>query len=99
MLIVHNKWIFVNIANHVSVRGVAHHASERDDWSDAGEVEKDDGGKTLHVKSVLEIAQVLRISPLHVVNETAKQPGENSTHCKFGELLNVLQKITLDHYG
>ena len=71
--------LMTDVTYHVPVRGGAHHAAEGDDWRDAGEVQEDDGRETLHMERVFEVAEEVRITSLHVVDQTAEEPGEKTT--------------------
>ena len=63
---------------HPVVGGQTQQTAERYDGRDACEVEEDDGSKALDVESVRDVRQVEGVPRLHVVNQSAKQPGEES---------------------
>ena len=50
-----------------------HQTTEGNAPGQAGEVDEDDGGETLWVEAVLEVAQILGVPLLHVVNHSSKR--------------------------
>ena len=62
--------------DHVVVGHLTKHAAERDDRSDAGEVEEDDRRQALQVQSVGDVASVVAIATSDVRQQTAEQPDQ-----------------------
>lgn len=52
---------------------ITQQAAERDGGRQSGEIDEDNGGDTLHVQGVLQIADVLRVAPADVVDQSSER--------------------------
>ena len=60
-----------NKTNEVSFGLDAHHSAERHDRADDGEEDEEDRSDTLQLERVSDVAQVVRVPVLYVVDEAA----------------------------